>query len=123
MAGGYVGQRTDEGGRIVETLGAPELEAEFAGGLGEGDVDVVEDLDVVAEEADGLEDYADVALVAEGGERFFDGGADPGAAGDALALEGEEPGFEGRKLAGGGAGAVWKADTKTNSAVRLASTG
>ena len=37
---------------------------------------------------------AGVAFVADGGERVFDGGADPGAAGDALALEGEEPGFE-----------------------------
>ena len=53
---------------------------------------------MVAEEADGLEDDSGVAFVADGGERVFDGGADPRAAGDALALEGEEPGFEAREL-------------------------
>ena len=39
---------------VVEALGAVEAEAERVGGGGEGDVDVVEDLDVVREEADGL---------------------------------------------------------------------
>ena len=57
---------------------------------------------MVAEEADGLEDDCGVAFVAEGGESVLDGGADPGTAGDALALEGEKPGFERRELAGGG---------------------
>ena len=47
----------------------------------EVDVDVVEDLDVVAEEADGLEDDGFVAGVGEGFEGVGDGGADPGAAG------------------------------------------
>ena len=57
----------------------------------EVDVDVVEDFDVVAEEADGLEDDGFVAGFGEGLEGVFDGGADPGGAGDALGLEGEEP--------------------------------
>jgi hypothetical protein len=39
---------------VVEAGGAVEAQAERAGALGEGDVDVVEDLDVVGEEADGL---------------------------------------------------------------------
>ena len=86
----------------VEAFGAEEAEAEGARGGGEGDVDVVEDLDVVREEADGLEDECGVAFVADGGEGVFDGGADPGASGDALALEGEEPFFEVGELAGGG---------------------
>ena len=101
--------------RVVEAGGAVEAEAEGAGALGEGDVDVVEDLDVVREEADGLEDDCGVAFGGDGGEGVFDGGADPGATGDALALEGEEPFFQvGRRRA---------AEAKTSSAVRLASTG
>ena len=81
----------DEGGGGVEAFGAGELHAE-GGGLGfEVDVDVVEDLYVVAEEADGLEDDGFVAGFGEGLEGVRDGGADPGGAGDALGLEGEEP--------------------------------
>ena len=57
---------------------------------------------MVREEADGLEDECGVALVANGLERVFDGGADPGAPGDALALEGEEPFFQVGETAGGG---------------------
>ncbi len=76
---------------VVEGLGAVEAEAEGTGGFGEGDVDVVEDFDMVAEETNGLEDDAGVAFGGEGGEGVFYGGADPGAAGDALALKGEEP--------------------------------
>ena len=55
-----------EDGRVVQALGSKEAEAELFRGLREGDVDVVEDLDVVAEEADGLKDNAFVALVADG---------------------------------------------------------
>jgi len=86
----------------VEAFGAEEAEAEGARALGEGDVDVVEDLDVVTEEADGLEDECGVAFGADGGEGVFDGGADPGAPGDALALEGEEPFLKMGELARGG---------------------
>ena len=81
----------DEGGRGVEAFGAGELHAEVGGLLLEVDVDVVEDLDVIAEEADGLEDDGFVAGGGEGRESVGDGGADPGGAGDALGLEGEEP--------------------------------
>ena len=81
----------DEGGGGVEAFGAGELHAE-GGGLGfEVDVDVVEDLDVIAEEADGLEDDGFVAGLGEELEGVRDGGADPGSAGDALRLEGEVP--------------------------------
>ncbi len=37
----------------------------------------------------------------DGGEGIFDGGTDPGASRNALALEGEEPFFQSGKLAGG----------------------
>ena len=87
---------------VVEAFGAEEAQAEGARALGEGDVDVVEDLDVVAEETDGLEDDSGVAFGANGLERVFDSGADPGASGDALALEGEEPFFQVGEAAGGG---------------------
>jgi hypothetical protein len=86
---------------VVEALGAKEAEAERAGALGEGDVDVVENLDVVGEEADGLEDDRGMAFGANGGEGVFHGGTDPGATGDALALEGEEPIFQIGETAGG----------------------
>ena len=46
---------------------------------------------MVAEEADGLEDDGLVAFGGEGFEGVFNGGAEPGGAGDALGLEGEEP--------------------------------
>jgi hypothetical protein len=110
-ASGYVGEGADEGGRAIEAFGSPELEAEVGGGLAEGDVDVVEDLDVVAEKADRLHDHADVTFGLEGFEGVFDGGADPGGTGDALALEGEDPvgvaHADGSEAAGdGGCGAL-----------------
>src|SRR5580658_1200404 len=86
-----MGEGADEGGEIVEALRTEEGHAEVGGEVAEADVDVVEDLDVVAEEADGLDDDGFVAGGGEGGEGVFDGGADPGGSGDALGLEGEEP--------------------------------
>ena len=74
--------------RVVEGLGAVEAKAEIAGGFGEGDVDVVEDLDMVAEEADGLEDDSGMAFVADGGKRVLDGGTDPRAAGEVPSTKG-----------------------------------
>jgi hypothetical protein len=100
------GNNVDEGGReqggVVEGFGAVEAKAEGAGGFGEGDVDVVEDFDVVAEEADGLKHDAGVAFVADGGESVLNGGTDPRASGDALTLEGEEPSLEVGELASSG---------------------
>ena len=87
---------------VVEAGGAVEAEAEGAGALGEGDVDVIEDLDVIREKADGLEDDCGVSFGGDGGEGVFHGGADPGATGDALALEGEEPFFQVGEAVGGG---------------------
>ncbi len=64
---------------------------------------------MVAEEADRLEDDGFVAFGGQGLEGIFDRGAEPGGAGDALRLEGEEPvlfgeadGGEKRGDAGGG---------------------
>jgi hypothetical protein len=59
--------------------------------LFEGDVDVVENLDVIADEADGLNHNPGVAFGSDGFQRVFNGGADPGATTDTLALEGEVP--------------------------------
>lgn len=67
----------------------------------EGYVDVVEDFDVVAEEADGLHDYACVTFVFDRFQCVFDCGADPWAAADALALEGEEGNHEQLMSSGG----------------------
>ena len=86
-----LGDGADEGRRVIEAFGAREFEAELAGRLPEGDVDIVEDLDVVAEEADGLHDDASDALSGEGVEGVFDRGTDPGTTANALALKGEEP--------------------------------
>ncbi len=89
---------------------APKLHAELTRSLGEGDVDVVEDLDVVAEEADGLQHDSCVAFRSQRLEGVLDAGSDPRCAGDALALEGEVPvalghadGPECRGNGGGGA--------------------
>src|ERR1017187_3675148 len=88
--------------RVVEAFGTVEAQAERAGGLSERDVDVVEDLDVVAEKADGLQDDSGVAFVANRLQRVLNRGADPRASGDSLALEGEEPrGRRGKPARGG----------------------
>ena len=63
----YVEEGFGEEWGVVEGLGAVEAEAEFCGGFGEGDVDVVEDFDVVAEEADGLQDDAGMAFGGDAG--------------------------------------------------------
>ena len=102
MRADNVRQCFGEYGRVIEALRTEQAKAEVGGGLGEGDVDVVEDFDVVAEEADGLEDDALVTFVADGGESLLDGGTDPGATCDALALEGEEPSVQARLAPGGG---------------------
>src|ERR1035437_7063083 len=88
--------------RVVEAFGTVEAQAERAGGLSERDVDVVEDLDVVAEKTDGLQDDSRVAFVANCLQRVLDRGADPRASGDSLALEGEEPSGQRGKPARGG---------------------
>jgi len=64
------------------------------------DVDVKENLDVVAEKADGLQDDG---LDTIGGNRFqglFNGGSDPGTTAGALALEGEPPAGNFRQVGG-----------------------
>ena len=69
------GERVDEGGPDVEGLDAGEGEARFGGLRRGGDVDVVEDFEVVGEELDGDDEDALVARVAEAGEEVLDVGA------------------------------------------------
>jgi len=87
--------------RVVKAFRAEEPQAEVVRGFGEGDVDVVENFYVVGEEADRLQDDGGMARGSEVGKGIFDSGANPGASGNALALEGEEPGFEAGEFAGG----------------------
>src|SRR3569833_705875 len=91
MRADYVRKCFGEYGRVVQALRTEKAETEFGGGLFEGDVDVVEDLDVIAEKANGLQNDAFVALAANVLLGVLDGRADPRTAGDALALEREEP--------------------------------
>ena len=72
-------------------MGAHDLEADSGSEVAEADVDVVKDLDVVAEEADGLDHDGSVPFLAQRGESVLHRGTDPGSAGHALALKGEKP--------------------------------
>ncbi len=77
--------------RIVERLRANDVEADWSREVAKADIDVIKDLDVVAEEPDGLDHDRGVAFLAKRGEGVLDRRADPGATGHALALEGEKP--------------------------------
>ena len=77
--------------RSVERFRPLQTETSLSGIAAEGDVDVVENLDVVAEKADGLQKESLCAGRGDLIEGFFDGGADPGATARALALEGKPP--------------------------------
>src|SRR5579859_5647299 len=59
--------------------------------VAKGNVDIVEDLDMVAEETNGLDYNGRVTFLAQTGEGGFHGRTDPGSAGHALALKGEKP--------------------------------
>src|ERR1017187_3042753 len=102
IRGNYVDQGLGEEWRVVQGFGTVEAQAERAGGLSERDVDVVENLDIVAEKADGLQNDSRVAFVTNCLQRVLDRGADPRASGDSLALEGEEPRGQRGKPARGG---------------------
>ena len=54
-------QGADERRRVVQALSSSDFKAECAAHLAEVDVNVVQDLDVISEEADGLHDHGCVA--------------------------------------------------------------
>ena len=112
---GQVFERRRQERRVVERLRAHHFQANAGREIAEADVDVVEDLDVVAEEADGLDHDRGMALLAKRGQRVLYRGADPGSARHALTLEGEKP--------VGGGEAQGASSAATLAAVRLASTG
>ncbi len=88
---GQVLKRRRQQRRVVERLRAHDFQADSGRKVTEADIDVVKDLDVVAEEADGLDHDRGVAFLAQRGEGVLHRGTDPGSAGHALALKGEKP--------------------------------
>src|ERR1700733_13049712 len=88
---GQVLERRRQERRVVERLRAHHFQANAGRKIAEADVDVVKDLDVVAEEADGRDHQRRMASLAQRSERVLYCGTDPGSARHALALEGEKP--------------------------------
>ena len=88
---GQVGEGAGEGGRLVERLGAFYTQTKALAEITKCYVDVVEDFDVIAKESDGLDDDGGVSCLTQRREGVLDRGPYPRAAGDALALKGEEP--------------------------------
>src|SRR5216684_3113568 len=87
-----VGQHGDEEGMIIGGGGAVEAKAELVGDLARLDVEIVEDLDVIAHEADGGQDHVADALALEPAQHVADVGLEPGLArGAAPALIGNLP--------------------------------
>src|SRR6266511_6361408 len=87
----HLRHRAHEEHGVIERLGPAQRHSSFGSKILECNVDVIEHLDVVADEADGL--HKDV-YVAGGGKLLNDRlhrGPDPGPAAGALALEGELP--------------------------------
>ena len=81
---GQIGQSARKSGRFVEGLWPFNAQPDSSAELPESDVDVVEDLDVIAEEADGLNHNGLVAFFSESFQSVFDGRADPWSSRDAL---------------------------------------
>src|ERR1700733_601742 len=88
---GQVFERRRQERRVVERLRAHHFQANAGREITEADVDVVKNLDVVAEEANGLDHNRRMAFLAQRSERVLYRGTDPGSARHALALEGEKP--------------------------------
>src|SRR3954465_10238421 len=63
-----------------------QADTQVPGVIAERDVNVVQDLDVIAKEADGLEKQGLDAFSGDGVERLLDRGPDPGASAGALTL-------------------------------------
>ena len=85
-----IGDRCREQGRSVQRFRADAVPYRFCSELAKADVDVVKNLDVVAQESNRLTRLAH-GLIAQRSQRVFDCRADPWAAGHALALKGKKP--------------------------------
>src|SRR5207245_9584106 len=72
---------------ILHRLGTPEQHAFFFRKLPEADINVVQNLHVVAQESDWLNKNSAIARLPEFQNRIFDRGAKPRAAGHSLALK------------------------------------
>src|SRR5216684_3242526 len=77
-----VGQHGDEEGMIIGGGGAVEAKAELVGDLARLDVEIVEDLDVIAHEADGGQDHVADALALEPAQHVAAVGLVPESRGD-----------------------------------------
>src|SRR5664279_895911 len=103
-----IGDSPYEQWRIVQRLGPVELHAAFAGKLPEEDINVEQDLHMIADEADGLHENTRLTRLPQTHDGLFDGGTEPFAARHSLALESEAPranfgdlrGNQRRRLAG-----------------------
>src|SRR5690348_5923139 len=86
-----IGEHGCQQRRIIERFGAPQAHAFlFSKGL-EADVDVVEDLDVIAQEPDGLNEYSTMTFLFQQCDGVLDSWSEPSSARHALALECEGP--------------------------------
>src|SRR5208282_120041 len=105
---GQIGDRFGQRDRSIQRLRPFQANAKFGGITAEENVHVIENLHVIAEEADGLEDERLHAFGGDRVERAFDRWPDPRAAACALALEGKPPagnlGHEAGDQGGGGLG-------------------
>src|SRR5664279_2559482 len=86
-----IGDSPYEQWRIVQRLGPVQLHAAFAGELPEQDINVEQDLHMIADEADGLHENTRLARLPQTHDRLFHRGAKPFAARHSLALESEAP--------------------------------
>ena len=71
------GERRNQQGRVIERGRAHDFETDPGAEGTKADVDVVEDLDMIAEEADRLDDDGGVPLLAYRDKRLLDGGPEP----------------------------------------------
>src|SRR5664279_816110 len=103
-----IGDSPYERWRIVQRFGPVQLHAAFAGELPEQDIDVKQDLHMIADETDGLHENTRLTRLPQTHDGFFHGGTEPFAARHSLALESEAPranfgalrGHQRRRLAG-----------------------
>src|SRR5262245_13622905 len=86
-----VGEEPDEGRVVPRRGGAGELEPQVSGAIACGDVEIVEDLDVVADEADRRHDDLGRAGLRLLAERVEDVGLEPALLGRSTAALVDEP--------------------------------
>src|SRR5690348_4412970 len=84
-----LGQRLDQCLGVVQALRAPQFQAKPTRLPRKRDVDVVKNLDVIAQKANRLHHHAGMAFGLNGLQRVFDSWANPRATAHPLALEGK----------------------------------